>query len=91
MPENTIGVSTNGHLAINRRSNPMTLGLLIKLLLVFLFVPLVYGATWAARRWLPPDALIRAYLERNGADKVARYVLFAVYAIGGVLLTVIYS
>jgi hypothetical protein len=69
----------------------MTLGLLIKLLLVFLFVPLVYGATWAAQRCLPPDNLIRAYLERNGADKVAHYVLFAIYAMGGVLLTVIYS
>ena len=69
----------------------MTLGLLVKLLLVFLFVPLVYGATWAAKRWLASDNLIRAYLERTGTDKVARYVLFAIYAIGGVLLTVIYS
>ena len=69
----------------------MTLGLLVKLLLVFLFIPLVYGATWAAKRWLPSGNLIRAYLERNGADKVARYALYTTYAVGGILLTVIYS
>jgi hypothetical protein len=69
----------------------MTNGLVVKLLFVFLFIPLVYGATWATRRWLPPENYLRMSLERHGTEKVARYVLFAVYALGGTLLAVIYS
>jgi hypothetical protein len=69
----------------------MTLSLLIKLLLFFIFIPIVYAATWAAKRWLPQDSMIRVFLLRHGVDKVARYALFAVYALSGIVLTIMYS
>ena len=69
----------------------MTLSIFVKLLLLFLFVPLAYGATWAAKSWLPQESFVRAFLERNGIMRVAGYVLFATYTIGGALLTVMYS
>jgi hypothetical protein len=69
----------------------MTISLLVKLLLVLVFVPIAYGATWAAQRHLPTNHSVRLFLERHGVKKVARYSLFALYALGGILLTVIYS
>ena len=69
----------------------MTLSLLVKLLLVLVYVPIAYAATWAAQRYLPPNNLVRQFLERHGVHKVARYSLFALYAVGGIVLTVLYS
>ncbi len=69
----------------------MTPSLLVKLLLILLFIPLAYGIAWAAQRWLPADNWLHKYLARNGKEKFARILLFAFYAIGGVVLTIVYS
>lgn len=69
----------------------MTPSLLFKLLLILLFIPLAYVIAWAAQRWLPTDNWLHKYLVRNGKEKVARILLFAFYAIGGIVLTIVYS
>jgi hypothetical protein len=69
----------------------MTLPLFIKLLLILLFIPTAYGLTWGARRYLPVGNPLRAALERHGVEKSSRFLLFAVYAVGGVILTLVYS
>jgi predicted PurR-regulated permease PerM len=69
----------------------MTLGIFINLLLLFIFVPIAYGLLWAAKRCLAVTNPFRRFLEKHGVDRVARYSLFAVYALGATLLTFLYS
>jgi hypothetical protein len=69
----------------------MTPYILAKLLLVFLLIPLVYGLVWVTKRNLRPSNPMREFLERNGVGKIAQYTLVAVYALGGIWLTLMYS
>lgn len=68
----------------------MTAALLAKWILALVFIPLVFVFLRMAQRYLPTDHPARKLLEQHGVVKVACYSLFAFYAIGGILLTVIY-
>jgi hypothetical protein len=69
----------------------MTAALLAKWVLALVFIPLVFVSLRMAQRYLAIDHPVRKLLAQHGVVKVACYSLFAFCAIGGILLTVIYS
>ncbi len=65
--------------------------LYVKLILIIFFIPAAFGLTWFAKRQLKEENSLRQLIERRGIYKVAQYLLFGIYALGGVVLTVLYN
>ena len=63
----------------------------VKLILIVFFIPATFGLTWLAKRKLKEESSLRLFIERRGVYKVAQYLLFAIYALGGIVFTVLYS
>ena len=63
----------------------------VKLILIVFFIPVAFGLTWLAKRQLKEENSLRLFIERRGVYKVAQYLLFGIYALGGIVLTVLYS